>query len=252
MGSPLPAGTKLDRFEILSQLGAGSENKQLTSDGDPKMGPTVSPDGKFIFFTSMRSGVPHIWRVNSDGSNPKQITSGDFADFDATCTPDGQWITYVSLRSGTACLWKVGVDGGDAVQLTYKPSERAFFSPDGASLACGYFVEGAAKPSKLAIMPIAGGEPSKLLDLPQRGLGGVQRGLGGVSWAPDGRAIVYSLTQKNVTNLWSQPLDGGKPTQMTNFTSERIPDLAISADGKRIALCRGHSTIDVVLIKDDR
>lgn len=234
-----------DKPELWQMNADGSDNRQLTSDGYSKTGPTVSPDGKFIFFTSIRAGIPHIWRINSDGSNPKQITSGDFADFDVTCAPDGQWITFVSLRSGTACLWKVGLDGGEPVQMTYKPSLRAFFSPDGTSLACGYFVEGAAKPYKLAIMTMAGGEPSKLLDLPQRAPGGV-------SWAPDGRAIVYSLTQKNVTNLWSQPLDGGKPTQITNFTTERIWDLAISADGKRIALSRGHSTIDVVLIKDDR
>jgi serine/threonine protein kinase/dipeptidyl aminopeptidase/acylaminoacyl peptidase len=234
-----------DKSELWIMNADGSDNKQLTSDGYFKNAPAVSPDGRFIFFASMRSGIPHIWRINRDGSNPKQITSGDFADFEATCAPDGQWITFVSFRTGRPFLWKVGVDGGEAVQLTDKPSERALFSPDGTSLACGYFVEGATSPWKIAIMPIAGGQPSKLIDVPRRGLGGW-------SWAPDGRAIIYSATQNDVTNLWSQPLDGGKPSQITDFTTERIPELSIAPDGKLIALSRGHSTLDVVLIKDSK
>ncbi len=237
-----------EKSELWIMNADGSDNKQLTSDGYPKDAPTISPDGRFIFFASLRSRVPHIWRINSDGSNPKQITYGDFADFDPTCAPNGQWITFKSLRTGTPLLWKIGVDGGEAVQLTNKHSSRAFFSPDGTSLACGYFRENTTPSWKIAIIPIAGGEPSRLIDAPQgRRLGG-----GDWAWSPDGRAIIYTTFQNGVSNLWSQPLDGGKPSQITNFTTESIRGLAISPDGKRIALSRGHSTLDVVLIKDSR
>jgi serine/threonine protein kinase/Tol biopolymer transport system component len=232
-----------DKSELWIMNADGSDNKQLTSDGYPKITPAVSPDGKFIFFTSMRSGIPHIWRINSDGSNPKQITSGDFADFNATCAPDGQWIAFVSIRKGSSHLWKVGVDGGEAVQLTDKPSGRALFSPDGTSVACDYLVE-PSSPWKLAIIPIAGGAPSRIIDPPQR------RGVGAWAWSPDGRAIIYSVSRSGVSNLWSRPLDGGQPSQITDFTTETIRELAISPDGKRVALSRGHSTLDVVLIKD--
>jgi serine/threonine protein kinase/dipeptidyl aminopeptidase/acylaminoacyl peptidase len=232
-----------DKSELWIMNADGSDNKQLTSDGYPKTTPAVSPDGKFIFFTSIRSGIPHIWRINSDGSNPKQITSGDFADFNATCAPDGQWIAFVSIRKGLSHLWKVGVDGGEAVQLTDKPSGRALFSPDGTSLACDYLVE-PSSPWKLAVIPIAGGAPSRIIDPPQR------RGVGAWAWSPDGRAIIYSVSRSGVSNLWSRPLDGGQPSQITDFTTESIRELAISPDGKRVALSRGHSTLDVVLIKD--
>ena len=235
-----------DKSELWVMNADGSDNKQLTSDGYSKEKPAVSPDGRFIFFTSIRSGIPNVWRMNSDGSNAKQITTGDFASFGATCAPDGQWITFVSYRTGSLHLWKVGVDGGEPVQLTNKPSGRAQFSPDGNSLACAYFVEGTPSPWKVAILPIAGGEPSRFIDSPQR------RGVGEWSWAPDGRAIIYSVSQRGVENLWSHPLDGGKPSQITNFTTELIREFAIAPDGKRIALSRGHSTLDVVLVKDAR
>lgn len=67
---------------------------------------------------------------------------------------------------GKERLWKVSIDGGEPVQLTDKPATRDFFSPDGKQLACGCFVEGAKPPWKVALIPYAGGQPIKLLDLP--------------------------------------------------------------------------------------
>jgi hypothetical protein len=53
-----------------------------------------------------------------------------------------------------------------------------------------------------------------------------------------------------VDNLWQQPLDGSSGRQITNFNSERIYDFHWSFDGKQLALVRGHTDSDVVLIKD--
>jgi hypothetical protein len=50
--------------------------------------------------------------------------------------------------------------------------------------------------------------------------------------------------------LWLQPLDGAKGKQITNFTSEHIFDFHWSVDGKQLALVRGHTDADVVLIRD--
>ena len=53
-------------------------------------------------------------------------------------------------------------------------------------------------------------------------------------------------------NLWLQPLDGGKPKQLTNFTSDQIWNWAWSRDGKQLALSRYSTTSDVVLISGFR
>ena len=231
--------------EIWIMNADGTGSRQLTADTYFKTGAAVSPDGNYIFFTSIQSGTLHIWRINADGSNLKQITFGDSADNFPTCSPDGRWITFVSKRSGNACLWKVSVDGGEPVQLTDKPATRAAFSADGKLIACGYFVEGAKPPWKIAIIPFAGGQPIKLVDVPA----GVNF-RPGLWWTDDGRAFFYANVQDGVANLWSQPVDGGKPVQITNFSSGFIASLALSRDGKRIALSLGHQTDDIVLIKD--
>ena len=231
--------------EIWIMNADGTGSRQLTADTYFKTGATVSPNGNYIFFASIQSGTLHIWRINADGSDLKQITFGDSADNAPTCSPDGQWITFVSKRSGNACLWKVSVDGGEPMQLTDKAAMRAAFSADGKLIACGYFVEGAKPPWKIAIIPFAGGQPVKLIDMPP----GVNF-RAGPWWTDDARAFIYANVQDGVANLWSQAVDGGKPVQITNFSSGFIASHALSRDGKRIALSLGHQIFDVVLIKD--
>ena len=234
-----------DNPQIWIMNADGTGSRQLTADTYPKSSPTVSPDGNYVFFTSFQNGTPHIWRINADGSNLKQITSGDSANYLPTCSADGQWITFMSTRSGKDCLWKVSVDGGEPVQLTDKPASRAFFSPDGKQIACGYFVEGAKPPWKVAIVPFAGGPPVKLLDIPPS-----VNLWAGLWWTSDASAFTYVNVQNGVGNLWRQPVDGSEPVQITKFSSQGISNFAISRDGKRIALSRGYYTVDVVLIKD--
>jgi len=232
-------------FEIRIMNADGSGSRPLTSDSYMKSYPAVSPHGNYVFFTSQQSGTPDIWRINLDGSNLKQITSGDSADYAPTCSPDGQWLTFISKRSGNSSLWKISVDGGEPVQLTDRPVTRASFSPDGKLIACGYFVEGAKAPWKVGIIPFAGGQPVKLLDMPQSA-----NLWAGLWWTSDARALFYADAHNGVSNLWNQPVDGGKAVQITNFKDKSILHFALSRDGKRIALSRGHPTADVVLIKD--
>jgi Tol biopolymer transport system component len=69
---------------------------------------------------------------------------------------------------------------------------------------------------------------------------------------PGGRSIAYAVNKADVGNIWSQLIDGGKPKQITNFTSELIGWFDFSRDGKQIAVTRGTSTSDVVLISGIR
>jgi hypothetical protein len=66
----------------------------------------------------------------------------------------------------------------------------------------------------------------------------------------DGAALLHIKTVGGVSNVWMLPLDGGEPRQVTAFTSQRITRFAVSRDGKRLALARGTTSSDVVLIRD--
>jgi Tol biopolymer transport system component len=73
-----------------------------------------------------------------------------------------------------------------------------------------------------------------------------------VRWSPDQKSLQYLLTRRGATNVWEQPLAGGAPRQVTNFTSDQIFDYAWSRDGKQLLLAKGEETSDVVLLSNFR
>ena len=222
-----------------------SEAKPLTSDAFLDQQPSACPDGRYIVFQSNRSRSRNIWRMNPDGSNQKQLTDGNYVDAYPACSADGRSVVFMSGRSGKWAIWKVGIDGGEPVQLSDRPSDIPAISPDGKLITYFYTDDQANTQPKLAIIPFEGGEPVKILDLPRS----VQPIA--FAWTPDGKSIAYLDSGSGILNVWSQPIDGGAPKQLTNFKSEFITSFAFSRDGK-IAVYRWSATRDIVLIKDFR
>ena len=234
-----------ENWDIWIAHNDGSEPKQLTADAFIDQQPSVSGDGRYIVFQSNRSGNRNIWRLDIDGSNPKQLTEGVTEDAAPVCSPDGRAVVFMSVRSGNLAIWKVGIDGGPPVQLTDRVSQLPSISPDGKLIAYFYNDEQANNQPKLSVIPFEGGAPVKTIDLSRT----VQPI--GFAWMPDGQSVAYVASDSGNFNVWSQPIDGTAPKQLTNFKSDLISNFAISRDGK-IAAYRVSATRDIVLIKDFR
>jgi len=224
----------------------GTERKQLTADSAVKWLPQMSPDGRYIVFASIHGESANIWRMDADGSNQKQLTRGAFGDLGPGFTPDGQWVIFWSwTESGSGRIKKVSIEGGDTVQLTDYWAVFPTISPDGKLIAAGYLDE--QQIPHLAIIPSLGGQPTKILPLPSSVVPGV-----GFGWTPDSSTLIYVQKRSGVSNIWSQPINGDPPKQLTNFKSDLIFRFALSADGSNFVLARGTQTRDVVLIRDFR
>jgi Tol biopolymer transport system component len=234
---PIKAAVGGDLYLIDTVTG---NRKQLTADAGDNVHPSVSAEGRYIVFISDRTGAPHVWRIDIDGSNAKQLTQ-TAEDQDGDISPDGRWVAYTSCLN-KCTVWKVSIDGGQPVQLTDRFSQSPVFSPDGKQIACRYLDQSNGQ-YQLAILPSEGGPPVKTFTIPNGAI--TTRG-----WSADGRALIYGVTQKGVTNLWSQPIDGSPPKQLTNFASEIIFGFDLSRDGKQVALARGTQSSDVVLISN--
>jgi serine/threonine protein kinase len=233
--------------DIWSMDADGKNQKQLTAHTGINDVPWATPDGRYIVFSSTRSRASRsIWRMDPDGGNLKQLTEGP-GDFIARSSADGRWVVFPSARSGATRLWKVSIDGGEPVRLTDQFTHNPTVSSDGQLIACFYREDQPNAPTKVAIIPFAGGEPIKLLDIPQS-----VNGSAGLRWTPDGRALTYIDTINGVSNIWSLPFDGGPPKQLTDFKTDRIFWFDFSRDGKQLAMSRGIQTRDVILIRDFR
>jgi Tol biopolymer transport system component/DNA-binding winged helix-turn-helix (wHTH) protein len=217
----------------------GKQQKQLTRDPLTDIFPAVSADGRHVVFVSERSGSSNIWRMDIDGGDLKQLTSGK-GDYHPTLSPDGQWVIYSSWNSGQSALWKAPIDGGEPTQLSSKLMARPLVSPDGKWIVCYYQSEKDNR-NRIALLPFAGGEPVIVepMATPEFGI---------VRWSPDSRALTYIATRNGVSNLWSQPIDGGAARQLTDFNTDQIFRFAWSRDGKYLACERGLVINDVVLL----
>lgn len=225
---------------IVATDGAG--NKQLSVDAPNNSDAAVSPDGHYVVWVSDRAGLFNIWRMDIDGSNYKQITTGP-GEWFPQISPDGRWLIYRVWSAGVSnSLWKRPIDGGAAVRLTDEIGWLPSISPDGKLIACNYLNEVSRK-WQIAIIPFDGGQPSFLGYLDPSSARPIR-------WTPDGRAVAYAVTRSGISNLWSQPLDGGPPKQLTDFRDGLIFDFAWSRDGKQLALSRGVVNSDVVLISN--
>ncbi|MGI9165856.1 MAG: hypothetical protein ACR2G5_05645 [Pyrinomonadaceae bacterium] len=228
----------------------GSEPKPLTDSSADDFAPELPADGRFIGFTSSRTTLYQVWRMDNDGGNSRQLTRGIGGAPTFSISPDGRWVVYHPFDGG---IWKVSSEGGDAIELIAKGSLRyPQVSPDGKLLAY-FFNDEQTKRPKMAVVTFEGVAPVRTFDLPvSSGTSLYESGFTllyrGFHWSPDGRALVYVNTLAGVSNLWSQPLDGGAAKQITNFKSDLILNFAYSRDGHQLAVARGSQSRDAVLI----
>jgi Tol biopolymer transport system component len=131
----------------------GGEETRLTTAEGLDDGPEYSPDGKHIWFNSVRTGLMQVWRMNADGSDQRQMT------FDET---RNAWFPHVSP------------DGKQVIYITYHVGDLE----PGQHLA-NYNVE-------LWLMPAEGGQPKRVAEL----FGG-QGTINTNSWAPDSRHVAF-------------------------------------------------------------
>jgi Tol biopolymer transport system component/predicted Ser/Thr protein kinase len=200
------------------------------------------------------SNPARIWRVNADGSNPVRLTSGT-RDLLPACSPGQKWVYYMDYDHGNQ-IWRVLLDGsGKPEALPASSQFRGFLlgaemavAPDGKTLAYGAdLIEAETQKTteKIALLNLESTSAPRLLDANPHITGGVQ-------FTPDGKAIAYPIRENGVDNLWVQPLDGSAGQQITHFTSDQIDSFHWSPDGKNLALLRGHSESDVVLLQQSK
>ena len=80
---------------------SGGEERQLTFTEGLTDGPEYSPDGKHIWFNSVRSGLMQAWRMNADGSEQTQMTFDEgWNTWFPHISPDGKKVVMIAYKKG--------------------------------------------------------------------------------------------------------------------------------------------------------
>jgi len=224
----------------------GTHQKQLTLVGNNDS-PSICDSGRTIAYMSDRSGRPAIWTMDSDGGHPTILVDA-WPDSAPEISPDGRWIAYTAIGSGHwTTLWRVASNGGPAIELNDKLWMWPAIAPDGKWIAGFYAAKPLntqSEPNSLAVISSDGGSLLKVLPIPS------SVSLSAIRWTRDGQQLTYIVDGKDGDNIWSQPLHGGAPYQITHLHGAALFDFDWSHDGKQLILRQGIQARDVVLIQD--
>lgn len=138
-------------FDIYIADLKGNITKKLTDSPGYDAEAVVSPNGKYIVFTSSRSGDLELWRMDIDGKNLKQLTSGLGYDGGAFFSHDSKKLVFRSSRPTTPEaikeykdllaenlvaptemeIYTMNIDGSDLKQITHlgKANWSPYFHP---------------------------------------------------------------------------------------------------------------------------
>ncbi|HEY8560250.1 MAG TPA: protein kinase [Pyrinomonadaceae bacterium] len=219
----------------------GSEPQQLTTNDSFNAEPQVSPDGRFIVFSSDRTGENKIWRMNTDGSSPQLLTDVRGPAFSPVISPDSRTVWFQWIRDNQQILAKIPLTGGEIAEQQPAFGDNLWaVSPDGKLVASSFF-DRSSNQFKVRVRPVDAEEPAKIFNIPASFI---------LEWTPDSKNLLYrSLDTKPemFSIVWSQPLAGGEPKQFLSVKPDRVTNLALSPDGKQILIVRSRTLADAVL-----
>jgi dipeptidyl aminopeptidase/acylaminoacyl peptidase len=127
--------------------------------------PMPSPDGRWVFFRSHRSGWINYWAVPLAGGEARQLAPEEADQESAAWSPDGRWLAYTSNRNGTVSIKVVPTEGGEPRTLVDPEVGVCQFprwSPAGRTIS--YLFGTPTRPADLHVVDVASGAARRLTD----------------------------------------------------------------------------------------
>ncbi|MFP4673634.1 MAG: biopolymer transporter Tol [Opitutales bacterium] len=139
-----------------------SRVRPLTADRALVTGPSWSPDGKQLLFTTyFKTGSPDIYKIDLSSGNRELIAGFKGTNSGAAFSPDGRLIAMIMSGTGNAELYVSDPSGRNIQRLTANDSLEAApsWSPDGSRLV---YVSDAPGRPQLFQVKSEGGSPRRI------------------------------------------------------------------------------------------
>ena len=149
-----------------------------------------SHDGKWIYFSSTRSGREEIWRMPSSGGEAVQITrnSGDTPQE----SPDGKFLYYMKGWPEAVSVWRASMDGDQEVKVLDSVHSEGLWAVAKEGI---YYFRPPDKVgrSDICFYEFATGQIRKVLT--------IERPVGNIAVSPDGGTILYAQSDESGSDL---------------------------------------------------
>jgi eukaryotic-like serine/threonine-protein kinase len=198
-------------------------------DANAAYGTACGPNA--VIFAVLRNNNLSLFRQDTATHEIKQLTFERDAEW-PVCTRDGSSVFYNDFFEGPA-IKRLSTNGSSSASTYTGAAAYAELSSDDKRIAFFQFSStGGEHKNVVVVQDLDGGNRIELPSI------GVHHAI----WAPDSRALIVSKSTGAGSNLFYQPLDGSKPTQITHFDSEPlwVSSFSISPDGRQIAIGRAR------------
>src|SRR5262245_3658030 len=203
----------------------GATPRRLTMDPGLDYNPAISPDGRWIVFTSERNGSPDLYALDlQNPAAPRQLTKSPAMEDAAAFSPDGRRLLFVSTEDGNPDIRvmpfapeEADAAAGKATNLTSHPAGdyQPAFSPDGQWIACSSNRD--ARGAQATSPGVAGTYQASDVYVMRADGTDVQRLTrhegwdGSPAWTLDGQAIVFYSEQDGEPRIFQMNRDGSSP-----------------------------------------
>jgi len=170
-----------ERSELVWQIwlarADGTHRFQLTRGEKGATAPEFSPDSRWVYFVSERSGKRNVWRIPVDGGEAERLTDwkGDLGGY--RVSPDGKWVAFAAVEE------RADEEKRKKEKLDYR------------------VVDDDPKNQNLWVVPAEASmdgkrEPRRLFTAPYH--------VSNFDWSPDSRAIAFDHTPQPLADYWTK------------------------------------------------
>jgi tricorn protease len=230
--------------DIWTVPSSGGEARILISHEATEQRPLYSSDGKYLAFTSNRTGNGDIYVFEFSSGAITRLTFDDSGEDLNAWSPDSKFLYFYSTGkeiAGMGDVFKISVKGGTPMPVLDEPYSNEFFaspSPDGNTLA--FTARGVASrqwwrnghshldQSEIWLKQKKNSEYQKVVDRDGKNIWPM--------WSKDSNTLYYVSDRDGKENLWMKT--GTTSKQLTSFKDGRLLWPSVSNDGNWIVFER--------------
>ncbi|WP_456433010.1 protein TolB [Thermosulfuriphilus sp.] len=203
---------------------------QETFDAGTIVSPRLSPNGRYLVYTSYKKGRPWLYIKDFNTGKVRVLSSRAGLNIAPAWHPRGDRLVATLSFQGNPDLYLLDLNGRILRRLTAGPGANvsATFSPDGRQIA---FVSDRSGSPQIYILDL---ETNKIRRLTYEGSYNTSP-----AWSPRGDRLAYAGLVSGQFQIFTIDPRGGDPVMVTDTGSNETP--VWSPDGRQIAFVSNRS-----------